>query len=296
MRGFKPILAIVMIVLLYMLASAANESVMIEKRYTALSSKDCMQQIDKVEFKETAISSTGANKNNTFIFPVAFVDKQEGNYLGANCNVGVSTKYTKVHTGADWFAYYRGKVADQTAVILAPQAGVVKALTTSGNPGHSMKILTDDGLVIWLMHMSQFAKDYKEGDRIEQGDVIGVYASYGNSTAAHLHYQMNLNDSGTGAGTLINPFTLKSVSTQGIGVTTFDPAVYDTDVKYYFSDTVSQVYLTNTIDNKEVSSPANPSLQMSQVIANNNGYTPVVEMGRDGFNYSGCTCKVCKKK
>lgn len=78
----------------------------------------------------------------------------------------------------------------------AAAAGTVTAVTNDGgyNGGAGNWIVIDhgDGLVTKYMH--SFATLVNAGDWVERGQVIGLVGNTGNSSGAHLHFQVEIND------------------------------------------------------------------------------------------------------
>lgn len=110
-----------------------------------------------------------------------------------------------VHTGMDIAVY-----ADYGVVnVIAAQSGkVILAKDSPDCPsntevvpcngsgyGNYVKIEDASGVVIIYAHMHQGTITVKEGDYVEQGQVIGKVGSSGRSTGAHLHFEVRVNDS-----------------------------------------------------------------------------------------------------
>lgn len=88
--------------------------------------------------------------------------------------------------------------------VLATNGGeVVRAgyYPTTGE-GNGVIIKHDQGgetIYTWYMHMLDGSLKVSEGDTLDKGDIIGLVGSTGNSTACHLHYQVNLDSMFDGA-------------------------------------------------------------------------------------------------
>lgn len=110
-----------------------------------------------------------------------------------------------VHTGMDIAVY-----ADYGVVnVIAAQSGkVILAKDSPDCPsntevvpcngsgyGNYVKIEDASGVVIIYAHMHQGTITVKEGDYVEQGQVIGKVGSSGRSTGAHLHFEVRVNGS-----------------------------------------------------------------------------------------------------
>ncbi|MDP9840474.1 murein DD-endopeptidase MepM/ murein hydrolase activator NlpD [Neorhizobium huautlense] len=95
--------------------------------------------------------------------------------------------YSRMHTGSDWAAP-RG-----TPIIAAGNGIVEKAGWDSGGYGNQTLIRHGNGYVSSYNHQSAIAKGVREGARVTQGQVIGYVGSTGQSTGAHLHYELIVN-------------------------------------------------------------------------------------------------------
>lgn len=76
--------------------------------------------------------------------------------------------------------------------VIAPSAGVV---TNTGNyffNGNSVFIDHGQGLITMYLHLDSIS--VKEGDRLEQGDLLGTVGETGRVTGPHLHWGVSLNN------------------------------------------------------------------------------------------------------
>ena len=88
----------------------------------------------------------------------------------------------RFHTGTDLGAPFG-------TPILAAQAGRVAVSNLMGGYGLTVVLRHDDGTTESLYgHMSQLL--VKPGEEVEQGEVIGLVGSTGNSTGPHLHFEV----------------------------------------------------------------------------------------------------------
>jgi murein DD-endopeptidase MepM/ murein hydrolase activator NlpD len=94
--------------------------------------------------------------------------------------------YTKMHTGVDWATAYG-------APIFAAGNGVVERAEWEGGYGKYIRIKHNNGYETAYGHMSAFAKGIVPGKRVHQGQVIGFVGSTGQSTGAHVHYEILVN-------------------------------------------------------------------------------------------------------
>ena len=107
-------------------------------------------------------------------------------------NTGIAGASTN-HKGVDI-----GGVGYTTNVV-ATKAGVVMTATRSSSYGNYVVIYHGAGNTTLYAHMSSLK--VKEGDKVSQGDVIGVTGSTGISSGPHLHYEITEN------GVRIDPLT-----------------------------------------------------------------------------------------
>ena len=98
-------------------------------------------------------------------------------------------RITGIHRGID--------IANVTGTpIKATANGTVIAVGTSGNYGKRIMLYhgTDErgnNYMTVYTHLSEF--NVKVGDKVSQGDLIGLMGNTGYSTGAHLHYEVRLN-------------------------------------------------------------------------------------------------------
>jgi murein DD-endopeptidase MepM/ murein hydrolase activator NlpD len=94
--------------------------------------------------------------------------------------------YVKMHTGVDWATPYG-------TPIFASGNGVVEKAEWEGGYGKFVRIKHNNGYETAYGHMSAFAKGMEPGKRVRQGQVIGFVGSTGQSTGAHVHYEILVN-------------------------------------------------------------------------------------------------------
>ncbi len=104
--------------------------------------------------------------------------------------------YVKMHTGVDWAAPYG-------TPIFASGNGVVEIAGREGGYGNYVKLKHNNGYETAYGHMSAFAKGMEPGKRVRQGQVIGFIGSTGQSTGAHVHYEIMVN------GRFVDPMRIK---------------------------------------------------------------------------------------
>jgi murein DD-endopeptidase MepM/ murein hydrolase activator NlpD len=104
--------------------------------------------------------------------------------------------YVKMHTGVDWATAYG-------TPIFASGNGVVESAGWEGGYGKYVKLKHNNGYETAYGHMSAFAKGLEVGKRVRQGQVIGFVGSTGQSTGAHVHYEILVN------GRFVDPMRVK---------------------------------------------------------------------------------------
>lgn len=91
-----------------------------------------------------------------------------------------------IHTGIDFSA-------DAWTPIYAAMDGIVLLrLTNMRTFGHHIVIYHGGGITTMYAHMSAFGS-FKEGDRVQRGQVIGYVGTTGLSTGNHLHFEYQIN-------------------------------------------------------------------------------------------------------
>jgi murein DD-endopeptidase MepM/ murein hydrolase activator NlpD len=104
--------------------------------------------------------------------------------------------YVKMHTGVDWATPYG-------TPIFASGNGVVETAGWEGGYGKYVKLKHNNGYETAYGHMSAFAKGLEPGKQVRQGQVIGFVGSTGQSTGAHVHYEILVN------GRFVDPMRVK---------------------------------------------------------------------------------------
>ncbi|MDE7261412.1 MAG: M23 family metallopeptidase, partial [Oscillospiraceae bacterium] len=86
-----------------------------------------------------------------------------------------------------------------TTNVVATKAGIVMTAKKSSSYGNYVVIFHGTGNTTLYAHMSSLK--VTEGERVNQGDVIGITGSTGISRGAHLHYEI------TEGGVRVDPLT-----------------------------------------------------------------------------------------
>lgn len=72
--------------------------------------------------------------------------------------------------------------------IKSPMPGIVDAITSGGDGGNQVIIKHENGYKTGYAHLSK--QLVKKGDKVKQGDVIGLSGNTGKSTGPHLHFTL----------------------------------------------------------------------------------------------------------
>lgn len=83
--------------------------------------------------------------------------------------------------------------------IIACEAGVVTISKNSTTAGEYVQIDHGNGIFTRYLHMRSGSRKVKVGDKVKKGQVLGYMGSTGNSTGAHLHFDITVN------GEYVNP-------------------------------------------------------------------------------------------
>jgi len=107
--------------------------------------------------------------------------------------------YNRLHKGIDFSA-------PVGTPIMAAGRGTIKHAGRKGSFGNAVIIGHADGYETLYAHLNGFADGLSEGDRVNQGDVIGYLGNTGLSAGRHLHYEVHR------YGRSINPLSIKAPS------------------------------------------------------------------------------------
>ena len=142
------------------------------------------------QLKQQQVKGTGS-----FIWPTPSCNIVTSRY--GNRKHPIFKEY-RMHTGIDIGAKYG-------ASVMAADGGVVIISEYSSSYGHYIVISHGNGMTSLYAHLSK--RLVKDGDKVTQGQKIGLIGSTGNSTGPHLHYEISKN------GSRINPLTYYDSST-----------------------------------------------------------------------------------
>lgn len=92
-------------------------------------------------------------------------------------------KRKKMHKGVDY-------AAKTGTPIMAAGDGIVQVVRYGAGYGKYLAIKHNNRYSTLYAHMSKFKAGIRSGKRVKSGDIIGYVGSTGNSTGAHLHYEI----------------------------------------------------------------------------------------------------------
>lgn len=84
--------------------------------------------------------------------------------------------------------------------VYAVQGGEIIQSGNYGTAGEMIAVKTSDGHIVRYLHMDNGSRQFKAGDKINKGTVLGRVGSTGESTGPHLHI-----DVADSKGNYINP-------------------------------------------------------------------------------------------
>lgn len=96
------------------------------------------------------------------------------------------------HNGIDLVA--KGDGYGAVDKIMAHTSGTVEKCGYNASAGNYVRIRVSENTIMSYCHFKD-KLTWRNGDKIKQGDVLGMMGSTGNSTGAHLHWGINYNGS-----------------------------------------------------------------------------------------------------
>ena len=167
-----------------------QEKISVQRSKVKLSKKD--KRRAAVEYKEATDIYNG-------ITPVSYVEKKyimplDSKITSAFGNARVyNGSLNGYHSGTD----FRAKVGTP---LISTNDGVVVLVKDRFYSGGSVIIDHGQGIYLCYYHMSRF--DVKVGDRVKQGDIIGLSGVSGRVTGPHLHFSARV------GGIQVDPLSL----------------------------------------------------------------------------------------
>ncbi|MGM9662877.1 MAG: murein hydrolase activator EnvC family protein [Oscillospiraceae bacterium] len=147
-------------------------------------------QIRQMQQQLAGSGSTPAPTYGGYIWPVT-TSKRISSPFGSRINP--VTGRAETHKGVDIAG------VGYTSKVLAAKAGTVIISQKGSSYGNYVVISHGSGNTTLYAHLSQ--RNVSVGDKVNQGDVIGITGSTGNSTGPHLHFEITEN------GSRIDPLT-----------------------------------------------------------------------------------------
>lgn len=139
-----------------------------------------------------AITSTLRPGDGTWIHPLPHSRLTSG-YGSRPCPAGATcNQWTTFHYGLD-FSTGQGRTTGRGATVVAPTALRI-TLVQELDPGYGSRImarcLLEPGYIFDFHHFAVGSISVRPGQEVEAGTALGVEGNTGNSTAAHLHFQV----------------------------------------------------------------------------------------------------------
>jgi len=131
---------------------------------------------DTSSYSQMELDALDIKKRYTFITPLeGAVSSKYGPRNPTSSNV------PKYHTGIDL-------AVGVGTPIRATVGGKVDVVSTQGDYGKHIKILTDTDIITVYAHCEAFKVN--EGDMVQQGQIIALSGNTGNTTGPHLHFEI----------------------------------------------------------------------------------------------------------
>ena len=99
-------------------------------------------------------------------------------------------KTTGMHNGIDLVALKNGKSATDTVIAFAD--GKVVTSKYSSSAGEYIKLDHGNGIYTRYLHLKGGSRTVQVGDTVKRGQVLGYMGATGNTTGAHLHFDINI--------------------------------------------------------------------------------------------------------
>lgn len=91
------------------------------------------------------------------------------------------TNAEEIHKGID-------TVCKDNRTLYAPENGTITLASTGLQGGRQIHLTLDDGRTIRIMHLASFA--VSKGQRVSEGDVLGIEGKSGYATGVHCHIEI----------------------------------------------------------------------------------------------------------
>lgn len=127
----------------------------------------------------------------TYVNPVL---KKKQHKITSNFGLRIIFGRKQMHNGIDIVG--KNSTLDY---IIAFEAGTVTISKYSVSAGEYIQIDHGNGIYTRYLHMKKGSRKVKVGDKVKKGQVLGYMGSTGQSTGAHLHFDLNID------GSYVNP-------------------------------------------------------------------------------------------
>ncbi len=145
------------------------------------------------EEEDTLASDAGIDEEDAEIMPLSNVSYRVP--VDQNGHLRITQEFTgsNLHSGMDIAPY--GAYSNDTINVYASAEGTVVASVygtgSSWSYGNYVKIKHDDGCYTLYAHLQ--SRSVSAGQRVSQGQVIGIMGSTGNSSGKHVHFEYRKN-------------------------------------------------------------------------------------------------------
>lgn len=120
--------------------------------------------------------------------------QQRGAFDIVMTNESNSTYKTDGKTNADYYAFGKEIIAPAAGEVIQVVDGVKDnipgVMNTLHVPGNTVIIKTANGEYLFFAHFKQQSIVVKQGQQVKQGELLGLCGNSGNSSEAHLHFQV----------------------------------------------------------------------------------------------------------
>jgi murein DD-endopeptidase MepM/ murein hydrolase activator NlpD len=155
--------------------------------------------LERVNKEERRLNSLFRAFREERLWRGAFIQPVEGELSSAfGLSRILNGQLRSPHTGIDLGA-------EEGTPVLASNSGIVVLVETLFFSGKS--VILDHGWGIYSMYFHLSEVLVKEGDRVDQGAILGRVGSTGRSTGPHLHWGIRMN------GARVDPFSLLKIKT-----------------------------------------------------------------------------------
>lgn len=236
-----------------------NDIIMQEQKYADIT-KEMLDEIDRLDKNGTITHEDVPTDAKNIIFRSPFEDK----YRWTVTSHFAKWRWNRPHTGVDLQPIDRNGVQKKDIKILAVAGGIVtKSEFQSGGAGNYVTIQHTNNLSTVYMHLN--VKYVKVGQRVQQGETIGIMGNTGHSvgnnskdklSGAHLHFEVR------DRGGIVPQYCRNADGSDDVKHPFKKYFVERGKANYYYCDPF--VYLNNNYRNKSGQIKTNDSLPLSK--------------------------------